>query len=154
MEEHTQQILQWFGYPEEMYDSEAFEEIELEVFAAIGVHKARYCSKDIKEEVGLNVVHADGLEVLVSPCFFDEVQEDLEYINDIKSFFDCQQLLLFWLLGRIVSIFILDLIYIREYQNKWGDEQIVDDNKSDNKVPYLARSAIFINQIPFEFALT
>ena len=29
------------GYPEEMYDSEAFEEIELEVLAATGVHQAR-----------------------------------------------------------------------------------------------------------------
>lgn len=77
MEEHTQQILQWFGYPEEMNDSEAFEVVELEVLASIDVHKARNCSEDIEEEISLNVVHTDGLEVLVSSGFFNKVQEDL-----------------------------------------------------------------------------
>ena len=136
-----------------MYNSEAFEEIELEVLAAIGVHQARYCSKHIEEEVSLDVVHADGLEVLVSTSFLDEVQEDLEYVDNIKSLFYRQELLLFGLLGRIIAVFIFNLIDIREYQNKRRHEQVVDDYQSDDEVPDFARGAVLINQIPFEFTL-
>ena len=38
LKEHTQQILQWLGNPEEMYDSEALEIIKLEVLTSINIH--------------------------------------------------------------------------------------------------------------------
>ena len=63
--------LQWPGDAEEVNDYEAFEKVEGEVFTVFHVHQWGHAGDHIEYEECLDVVFADGHQVLVSSSAFE-----------------------------------------------------------------------------------
>jgi hypothetical protein len=90
----------------------------------------------------------------VSTRSLDEIKQDLNNVDGIEGEFERFHLFL-GLCSRNIGLGFLVpiLILVRENEDEWSNEQVIHNDEGDNEVPDLARSSLFVYEIPLKLAL-
>lgn len=102
-QQDSHEKLWWRVQPGDMDESEDFEPIVLD--SLVQEEQVWDGSERVKPEVETQVVHRDGLDVLVSHGPLDEAEQDLNHVDDVNyplNVHECGLIALVWLSDVLV----------------------------------------------------
>lgn len=134
---------------------QASEELQPIVFELLAKEKQLwYCADNIEYKCPCYVIVRNCIDILMSPCLFDKIKNDLKEVYYVNYILDLLQGLLPWCFLIIcISVSVVIHINIWEDHDKRGNEQAIDDQAGYHEVPQFAECSLSIYKVPFDLLL-
>lgn len=147
LQKTSKEQLDWLRKPEEVHESETLKPVV--IWTLLESYKFRQGSNYIENKQAGQIADSNLLEVLVCTGLLDKVQANFDQKEDINNSLNVHHGVILLLAFRLAII----IIHCGEYQDKWCNNQIIDDEKSDPEIPNFAECTFRINEIPLKLGL-